>query len=243
MNQMLAPLLVRLRDLGKRIDALTLKERLLLVAAALLLLVYGWNQWFLGPLEAQRAALVAERDAVSQELSRFDALTIEWSAAAAVDPDAESKQRMESLTRELAEISATIEQRAGRMVPPEQMPEVLHKVLSGLSDLRFESLEGLPTQPVIAEAEPGAATTTGATQPAAANTASARGTTHSAYRHGFRIRFSGSYRAVTQYLQELEKLPFGFFWDELSLDAKEFPQLRGSLVVYTVSLNQGWIGV
>ena len=39
MNQMLAPLLVRLRDLGKRIDALTLKERLLLVAAALLLLV------------------------------------------------------------------------------------------------------------------------------------------------------------------------------------------------------------
>lgn len=243
MNQRVASLVLRLRDIGRRVDALTLKERLLLVAAVLLLMVYGWNQWFLGPLEAQRAALVAERDALSQELARFDGLTIEWSAAAAVDPDAESKERMAALTQELASISATIEQRAGRMVPPERMPEVLHKVLSGLADLRFESLEGLPAQPVIAEAEPGTTTTTAAAQPGAAGTAATRDAAHSAYRHGFRIRFSGSYRAVTQYLQELEKLPFGFFWDELSLDAKEFPQLRGSLVVYTVSLDQGWIGV
>ena len=66
---------------------------------------------------------------------------------------------------------------------------------------------------------------------------------YSAYRHSFRIRFTGSYQAITAYVQQLEKLPYGFFWDELSVDASEFPQLRGSLVVYTVSLDRGWIGV
>ena len=121
------------------------------------------------------------------------------------------------------------------MVPPAQVPEALRQVLSELDDLHFESLEGLPPRPVI--------TDTGALTPGPTGRPSTLNGTYSAYRHGFRIRFTGSYRAITSYAQALEKLPYGFFWDELSLDASEFPQLRGSLVVYTVSLDRGWIGV
>jgi hypothetical protein len=49
--------------------------------------------------------------------------------------------------------------------------------------------------------------------------------------------------AVTAYLEALEALPYGFFWDRVSLDATQFPKITGSLVVYTVSLRQEWIGV
>jgi hypothetical protein len=48
---------------------------------------------------------------------------------------------------------------------------------------------------------------------------------------------------VTAYLEALEALPYGFFWDRVSLDATQFPKITGSLVVYTVSLRQEWIGV
>ncbi len=228
----------RLRDVGKRLDALSLKERALLATSLLVVMLYAWNQWFLGPLEARRKALLAERDSLSLELARFDALTTEWSAAAEFDPDAEGKQRIAGLSEKLQSLSTAIEERAGRMVPPAQVPEALRQVLTGLDELHFESLEGLAPRPVIADAEAASAAAAAAT-----GSASFPHATYSAYRHGFRVRFSGSYKSITSYVQELEKLPYGFFWDELSLDASEFPQLRGSIVVYTVSLDRGWIGV
>lgn len=227
----------RLRDAGKRLDALSLKERALIVTSGLLFVLYVWNQWFLDPLEARRKSLLVERDALSEELGRFDALTTAWSAAAEIDPDADRKQRIAALEGQLRALSSAIEERAGRMVPPGDVPEALRQVLAGREDVHFESLEGLPSRQIVAdttESGPSSATPTGTSAPHAS---------YSAYRHGFRIRFTGSYRAITAYVQELERLPFGFFWDELSLDASEFPQLRGSLVVYTVSLDRGWIGV
>lgn len=225
----------RLRDAGKRLDALSLKERALILTSGLLLVLYVWNQWFLDPLEARRKSLLVERDALTEELARFDALTTAWSAAAEVDPDADRKQRIAALEGQLRALSSAIEDRAGRMVSPGEVPEALRRVLTGREDVHFESLEGLPSQQIVADTtEPGSAVSTGASD---------KHGSYSAYRHGFRIRISGSYRAITAYVQELERLPFGFFWDELSLDASEFPQLRGSLVVYTVSLDRGWIGV
>ena len=216
----------RLRNAGKRVDALSLKERALLAVSLLLVMLYVWNQWFLSPLEVRRTALLAERASLSEELSRFDALTTEWAAAAEFDPDAEGKERIAAITQQLSALASAIEERAGRMVPPAQVPEALRQVLTELDGLRFESLEGLPARAVITDAgAPGASAA------------------YSAYRHSFRIRFTGSYQAITAYVQQLEKLPYGFFWDELSVDASEFPQLRGSLVVYTVSLDRGWIGV
>ena len=225
----------RLRDIGKRLDALSLKERALLVTSGLLVILFVWNQWFLDPLEARRKSLLVERDGLSEELARFDALTSAWSAAAEVDPDADRKQRIAELSGELQALSAAIEQRAGRMVSPAQVPEALRRVLAGREDVDFESLEGLATRQIVADAgDPAEAP---ATVPAVAQAS------YAAYRHGFRIRFRGSYRAITAYVKDLEQLPYGFFWDELNLDASEFPQLRGSLVVYTVSLDRGWIGV
>ena len=232
---MISRLRDQLRNADKRINALSLKERALLVTSVLVVTLYIWNQAFLNPLETRRKALLSERESVSQELSRFDALTSAWTTAAEFDPDAENKQRIAELSTQLATLSSAIEERAGRMVPPAQVPEALRQVLSELDDLHFESLEGLPPRPVI--------TDTGALTPGPTGRASTLNGTYSAYRHGFRIRFTGSYRAITSYAQALEKLPYGFFWDELSLDASEFPQLRGSLVVYTVSLDRGWIGV
>ena len=225
----------QLRDAGKRLDALSLKERALLAVSTLLVMLYVWNQWFLEPLEERRKALLMERETIAEELTRLDALTMEWSAAAEFDPDADRKKRLSGLEEQLNSLSAAIEERAGRMVSPAEVPEALRQVLTGRDDLRFESLEGLPSRQIVAD-------TSGDT-PAATDSQGPARASYSAYRHSFRIRFTGSYRAITSYVQDLERLPYGFFWDSLSLDAADFPQVHGSIVVYTVSLEKGWIGV
>jgi MSHA biogenesis protein MshJ len=230
-------LLGPLRRLAAKVDALTLKERLLLLGATVMLLSYGWNERVFTPLEVKRKALVQESAAVSTELQALDTATVKWAAEAAIDPDADNRRRLAELREELQKAQGTVEAKAGRMVAPERMPEVLKGVLSRFSELEFKSLEGLPVEPVLAASLRAPGKASEAPKPADATLA------HSAYKHGIRIRFSGSYRAVTAYLEALEALPYGFFWDRVSLDATQFPKITGSLVVYTVSLRQEWIGV
>jgi MSHA biogenesis protein MshJ len=230
-------LLGPLRRLAAKVDALTLKERLLLLGATVMLLSYGWNERVFTPLEVKRKALVQESAAVSTELQALDTATVKWAAEAAIDPDADNRRRLAELREELQKAQGTVEAKAGRMVAPERMPEVLKGVLSRFSELEFKSLEGLPVEPVLAASIKAPGKASEAPKPADATLA------HSAYKHGIRIRFSGSYRAVTAYLEALEALPYGFFWDRVSLDATQFPKITGSLVVYTVSLRQEWIGV
>ena len=230
-------LLAPFRRLAAKVDALTLKERLLLLGATVMLLSYGWNERVFTPLEAKRKALVQESVALSTELQALDTATANWVTEAAVDPDADNRRRLVELREELRQAQGTVEAKAGKMVAPERMPEVLKSVLSRFSELEFKSLEGLPVEPVLA------APPTTSAKPSEPKPPGDVTLGHSAYKHGIRIQFSGSYRAVTAYLEALEALPYGFFWDRVRLDATQFPKITGSLVVYTVSLRQEWIGV
>jgi MSHA biogenesis protein MshJ len=226
----------RLGELARKLDALTLKERCLLVAAALLVLLYGWNLFYLEPLEAERRRLVGEQEALIEEISRFDQLTAEWAAAFSKDADVEANRRLQALTVEKTAIDAEIAKRAGRMVSPEQMAGVLRDVILGMEGLEFVGLEGLPVTRLGVPVGDGAANS-----PSAG--AAAEDGLRSAWRHGVRLRFSGSYPAIATYLRQLETLPHGFFWDRLELDAKDHPRIDATLEIHTVSLDKGWIGV
>ena len=226
----------RLGELARRVDALTLKERCLLVTSTLLVLLYGWNLFYLEPLEAERRRLTGEQEALIEEIGRFDQFTSEWSAAFEKDADVEARRRLDALTREHAAIEAEITRRAGRMVAPERMAGVLQDVIVGMDGLEFIGLEGLPATRLGVSGENEAANSP---SPGAA----AEDGLRSAWRHGVRLRFSGSYPAIAAYLRQLEQLPHGFFWDRLELDAKEHPRIEATLEIHTVSLEKGWIGV
>lgn len=226
----------RLGELARRIDALTLKERCLLVAAMLLVLLYGWNLLYLEPLEAERRRLAGEQEALVEEIARFDQFTSEWAASFEKDADVEARRRLAALTQEQSGIEAEIARRAGRMVSPEHMAGVLRDVILGMDGLEFVGLEGLP---VTRLGVPGENEAANSPSPGAA----AEDGLRSAWRHGVRLRFSGSYLAIAAYLRQLEQLPHGFFWDRLELDAKEHPRIEATLEIHTVSLDKGWIGV
>ena len=109
------------------------------------------------------------------------------------------------------------------------MPQVLQRVLEKTRGLEFVSLQGLGAQPLL--------------DPAKKTAASAKNGARTAYRHGFRIRFLGSYLDTISYLHALEALPWRFFWDAVEIDVKDHPTADSSVVVYTLSLDRSWIGV
>lgn len=222
----------------ERVDHLTLKERVLLLSTVLLVLVKLWDGLLIQPLERQRQQLQGEVSSIGQTLRETQALVDAVVASGQIDPDANLQGALARSRTELATVNDDIKDKVGRMVPRERMAEVLSSVLRHFDQLEFVALEGLGAEAIVtpAAAVPATAGVTAAVGVPAAATAIA-------YRHGIRIRFKGSYFAALAYLQALEGLPWGFFWDRIELETQDYPRAEGAIVVYTLSLDRNWIGV
>lgn len=237
----LEELRARLLGLAERVNGLQLRERVLLLGAALMLTSYLWDKVYLQPLDARRQALLAEVQSASESLQRVEKAAEEWVATASIDPDAAARAHLAELGEQLKAAHSSVEAKAGRMVVPEQMPEILKTVLSRFHELEFVSLEGLKVEQVALAPPGGAPPNTGIA--AGKTPGQATDKAYGVYRHGIRIRFKGSFAATVDYLHALERLPVGFYWDTVELRTDESPEVEGALVVFTVSLGEGWIGV
>lgn len=216
------------RDAMARIDALPIRERALLFAAAVLLLLWVWHAALLQPLSQRRTQ--AARDIVQ---TQHDITTTEQQATAiekrsAVDLDADNQARAAQLRTQIDEARQQLARDGSQLVPPEKMAEVLEAMISKSGNLSLVALNGLGTSP-LGPAAP-AQGTAAAVQPAVA------------YRHGLRLEFSGPYLDVLEYLRTLESLPWKFLWGSVEYEVSDYPQAKGAIVVYTLSLAPGWIG-
>lgn len=63
------------------------------------------------------------------------------------------------------------------------------------------------------------------------------------FRHGIEIEFYGDFNSTVSYLKAVEALPWRFYWDEVNYTVEEYPQALVKVVIYTLSLDRGWIDV
>jgi MSHA biogenesis protein MshJ len=55
------------------------------------------------------------------------------------------------------------------------------------------------------------------------------------YRHGVELTLKGSYFELVQYLSQLEKLPARLIWGRTELQVEQYPEVRLTVQVRTVS--------
>jgi len=63
------------------------------------------------------------------------------------------------------------------------------------------------------------------------------------YRHGIKIKLSGKYFQLRNYLLQLEQLTWKFFWQGFQFEVKEYPQSEVEITIYSLGLNKEFIGV
>lgn len=212
-------------NVAARLNALELKERLLLTVAAALVLGLLSLQLLFDPLTLKEQRLRAQIVNAEQQQADFDAIAAQILAAAKRDPNVRLREQLASLDTRIAKFEEDIRLQAGQLVAPEQVAPLLRNVLERIGQLEFVSLHGLGAEALLEPGENGEAAAT------------------NAYRHGFTIRFRGGYLDTIAYLRALEALPWRFFWDQVNLNVAEHPQAVVTVTVYTLSMDRSWIGV
>jgi len=211
--------------LVKRFEALSLRERALMVFAVLGLLVAAWDTLLMDPLRRTRSALTAE-------LAQAGTSAVNAQNADASDPRQVSITRVGELQTQLHVVDAQLASTARGFVASSRMIEVLHDMLDRQGRLTLVSIRNLPVTSLIPR-EDGSAAPDGGT-PAQAQPP---------YVHAIEIVVDGEYGDILDYLTALESLPWKFRWTSLDLSTAGYPRNRVRIQLSTLSLESTWLGV
>lgn len=222
--------------LAKRYEAMSLRERGLIVMAVLAVGIVSWDTLLMEPLRQQRSSL-------ESELATAGAEGMMAMSADLSDPRQVNLQKAAELQKQVQEIDARIADTASGFVSSGRMIEVLSDVLDRHGRLELVSMRNLPVESLIPpEMESGSAE--GTPLPVASETdEQPNGPGLPPYVHAIEIVFDGQYADILDYLQSLEALPWKFRWNSLDLNTTGYPRNRVRIVLSTLSLDSTWLGV
>ncbi len=230
--------------LAARIDALTLRERIMVFAASAAAIVFLLHFFALGPQLRRQDALKAQ---IGQQNNNIEGIDNEIRArveAAQRDPDAPARERLAALRKDTEALSLQLRAMQNGLVAPERMAPLLDSILRANGRLSLVSVRTLPAESVL-DAGRRAAGQSVAPAPGAAAPGSVPGAESGPaellYRHGVEITVRGNYLDMVDYMAALESLPTQLFWGRAQLEAETWPASRLSLTLYTLSLDRKWM--
>jgi MSHA biogenesis protein MshJ len=232
-----------------RIDAASARERVMIFAAAVVVIVAALNALLIEPeLARQKRASkeIAQRQAETKALqAQLEAMT----AVRRADPDQAERLRLEDLKKRLGEVETKLVQEQRKFAPPEQIGTILEEMLSRNRKLALVDMRTLPASALTAGADKPAAGKPAPDKPAPATSEKPAAAAAPAagpgqiYRHGVELTVTGSYLDLLAYLRDLEKLPSQMYWGKLDLSVAAHPKVTLKLSVYTLSLDRAWLRV
>jgi len=215
-----SPILTKLTSVLAAVDKLSMRERVLLFASGMMLL---GSLWYLGLMQPLTKQVKKNRTEIIslQERTKTTNQNLEVQVLQISSTGTEDREKFLQVQQRLDEMNERLGGYAAELIDPAQMSRVLQGVLKEQSKLRLIRVRNISPEELAASAE--AQTTT-------------------FYRHGLEIEFEGSYLACLEYLQEIETLPWRFYWQYLEIEVLEYPRNRIRLEVSTLSPDEEWIG-
>jgi MSHA biogenesis protein MshJ len=194
-------------------NARATRERLLIFAAVLALVLGFWDSLLMRPLRDVTRSL--ESELITAGVADTDDGS---------DPHRTALLHAGELQLRSEQLDSQIAGSARGFVPATRMIEVLHDVLRRQAGLSLVSIRNLPVQSLIAPATP----ETAPSPP---------------YVHSIELVIDGRYADIQSYVHELEALPWKFRWSLLELSTRQYPVNRVRLSLSTLSMDTTWLGV
>ena len=220
-----------------RVDALSQRERMMSFAAAACTLAFIANLAVIGPLLRKQDRLHSQVVQQQNNIAGINAEILQKLQAAEADPDAPARARLAATREESARLSESLRAMQQGLVAPERMAPLLESILRANGRLKMVSVRTLPVEPLSG---------IGANPAAADGNAAAASVKPSAkrdllFRHGVELTVRGSYLDMVDYMSALEALPTRLFWGKAQLEVEEYPSVRLTLTLYTLSLDEKWM--
>jgi MSHA biogenesis protein MshJ len=192
--------------IAARIDEMALRERAMLFATISLVLVALAYVGFIDPVLVKQKSLIERAKRDQSQLAAVRAQIEGVLKEQHADPE---QAALRELERRVAEAEQALAAKKQGFAAATRLPALLRDLLGQGRPVRLEALRVLPGTQVETGDE--------------------------LYRHGVELTLKGAYFDLLQYLADLEKLPAGLLWGPADLQVEQYPEVKLTVQVYTVS--------
>jgi len=212
----------RLKKLTERINGLSLRERALLMLAVMAIIFLIWDFSTMQPLNQRQETARTELQNVRERVGGLTRNLQELASQRGRDPNRELTAEREALQAEIDNLEMRLADRHGGIATPEESVSVLADLLARRAGVEIVELENVPP---------------GRLESAAGNPVPGL------FVHRVRVVIESDFEGIRNYLDHTSQLPRGVFWESLDLTVEQWPINRIELILYSVTLDDRWLGV
>jgi MSHA biogenesis protein MshJ len=223
----------RVSKVFQNVDRLSLRERLFLFSAVLVVLGGLWQAVLAAPLATREHTASEKITTLKQRLDQLNE-GVAVAAAGMTEGMPNQLERLRLLRQRVAEGEEEVRVYTSDLIDPKQMRLVLEELIRQQSGLTLISASNLAVQPLFEAAEDEGG------EPLATQT---QDTGPKLYEHTLVLTLRGRYLDCLEYLQTVERLPWHLYWARLDFAADTYPLNTIVIELKTLSLEEEWIGV
>ena len=213
-----------LQRYADRLDAMSLRERVLIFLAVAVVIVAIADRVLFDPISRRQKINSQRIHQQEDEIRTMQGQVQAYAQARTGDSANAKRQRLEKRKLELAALDRELGAKRSELVPPERMAKMLYEIVKRTPDVELVSLRSLPA--------------TGLAQSLTAGLSTGG---LLLYRHGIEITVSGSYLKMLGYVGQLERLPAKIMWGNMDLQAAAYPVVTLKITLYTLSPEKTWL--
>jgi MSHA biogenesis protein MshJ len=213
---------------AQKFDALSVRERALVVITLLVIVMYLW-WYFFAMQELEKIKVLAQQNtAMEAEIRMLDTTSGQIALRIKEGVNKSRQQQLDLLESELDRVKALLQQKTLELIEPDDMFQLMQQMIFKESKLKLIGLKRKLVRPAF-EPDP-QDEQKDVQQP-------------EIYRHVMQVSFQGSYQNILRYIQSLETLEWKLIWDKITLELGDYPNINVEIEISTLSDSQHWVGL
>lgn len=205
-------------ELLTRFSALATREKILVIAAILVVVWSLWdNLYYQSRLQLKAKAAQELNSLETQLISRQQDLQ-QLKNNNIVNPNISNTEKLADLKLRYSSLQTQLLQNKKKFAQPQMIPQVLDDIFKQNKQLSLLKLDTLPTTKLLPDSHE---------QPI--------------YKHGLSLTFRGNYDNTVSFLRSLEALPWAIVWEALDYQVKQHPSAEVNIKLYTLSFEEKWL--
>ena len=229
--------------------ALSMREQYLILLTGLVAVIFITFYLFIGTQMShnKQSSQAITRLKISNESVKSS--VTEMQAALQQDPNDAIRSKIAQYEAKLAKIDESLLTLTSELISPVQMRYALLDLLKLEQGVSLLSFELLGAQPLLShDSLKGELGQTGGQTPSVLTDNQSQLKAENPigvnlYRHGFKIKLSGGYFELRNYLSRLEKLSWKFFWQEFNFKLTQYPNSELEIQMYSLGTKKEFVGV
>ncbi len=233
------------QEYSDKFQNITPREQYLIILTGLVAIIFTSFSFFIDPSLIKNKELKTKiTSAISTNNSVQSSILI-FEEALTDDPNVQMKKQIQVYEKKLKQVDDRLLLLTSELIEPIQMRYALLDLLKVQKGVSLVSFELLDVAPLMKKQKINPADDVAKTSSNTNNVESEVDPIPdiNLYRHGIRIKLTGKYFQLRDYLTQLESMSWKFFWQDFQYTIKEYPLGEVEIEMYSLSTNKEFIGV